>query len=150
MALSPELPLQNWQNLRIGEVAAQTGLTARTIRYYEQIGLLPGGAERPRGRHRHYDADDVDRLRLIAGLRDLLGLSLDQLRELVAARGAWFVPERPWRDDESVVERMAVIDAALAQIDDQLAALRARAHALARLEHELLARRHAIESKRLT
>ena len=70
--------------MRIGELAARTGLTAPTIRYYEQIGLLPGGP-RPRRSHRMYTEDDVDRLDLLRRLRDLLGVSLDQLKEIAAA-----------------------------------------------------------------
>ena len=38
--------------LRIGEVAELTGTTPRTIRYYEEIGLLPGAADRAQGKHR--------------------------------------------------------------------------------------------------
>ena len=47
--------------LRIGEVAERLGTTTRTIRYYEEIGLL-GGGEREAGRHRTYDEADVERL----------------------------------------------------------------------------------------
>src|SRR5947209_6219476 len=65
--------------LRIGEVAEQTGTTPRTIRYYEEIGLLPGAADRVLGKHRAYGAADVERINEIRRLRDLLGLSLDQL-----------------------------------------------------------------------
>ncbi len=45
--------------LRIGELAELTGTTPRTIRYYEEIGLLPG-AEREQGKHRLYAERDVD------------------------------------------------------------------------------------------
>ena len=136
--------------LRIGELAARTGLTPRTIRYYEEIGLLRGGQNRAKGGHRHYDGDDVERLALIARLRDLLGLSLEQLHDLVAAGVVWTVQQRPWLESESVLERMGVIDDALAHIDRQLALVRARTDALAQLEQELIGRRLAIESKRLT
>jgi MerR family transcriptional regulator, repressor of the yfmOP operon len=63
------------RHLRIGEVADLTGTTPRTIRYYEEIGLL-GGSERAQGKHRVYTQADVDRVREIIRLRDLLGLSL--------------------------------------------------------------------------
>ena len=46
--------------LRIGEVAELTGTTPRTIRYYEEIGLLPGAADRTQGRHRSYTEADVE------------------------------------------------------------------------------------------
>jgi DNA-binding transcriptional MerR regulator len=70
--------------IRIGEVAERVGITPRTIRYYEEIGLLPGG-ERPKGAHRLYDDADVERLIELTRLRDLLNLSLDELKELVEA-----------------------------------------------------------------
>ena len=60
------------------------------------------------------------------------------------------MPHRSWRDDETLVEQMGVIDEALAQVDGLLARVRARAEALATLEDRLVARRFAIESKRLT
>jgi DNA-binding transcriptional MerR regulator len=150
MSTSPELCLQIDKKLRIGEVAARAGLTPRTIRYYEQIGLLPGGAGRPKGRHRHYDGDDLEQLELIAGMRDLLGLSLEDVHELVAAGGTWFAPHRPWATSASMIERSAVIDEALEQVDHQLARVRSRAAELAALEQRLQARRLAIQSKRLT
>ena len=45
--------------MRIGDVAKQVGTTPRTIRYYEEIGLLPGEGEREAGRHRSYDERDA-------------------------------------------------------------------------------------------
>ena len=59
--------------LRIGEVASEVGTTPRTIRYYEEIGLLPAAADRPSGGHRNYTTADVERLRELIRLRDLLG-----------------------------------------------------------------------------
>jgi DNA-binding transcriptional MerR regulator len=47
--------------LRIGEVARLVETTPRTIRYYEEIGLLPASGERESGRHRHYSEADVQR-----------------------------------------------------------------------------------------
>jgi DNA-binding transcriptional MerR regulator len=70
--------------LRIGEVAEQVGVTPRTIRYYEERGLLDR-EDRPKGAHRVYDEADVARLRELLRLRDLLGLSLEELVELAEA-----------------------------------------------------------------
>ena len=60
--------------LRIQEVAAETGLTTRAIRYYEEIGLLEPAA-RSDGAYRLYDASDLERLRFIKSLRDDAGFS---------------------------------------------------------------------------
>ena len=83
-------------------------------------------------------------------MRDLLGLSLEEISELVATGGTWFAPSRPWETSASMAERSAVVDAALAQVDLQLTRVRSRAADLEALEQRLLARRRAIESKRLT
>jgi DNA-binding transcriptional MerR regulator len=74
---APERPL------RIGEVAELTGTTPRTLRYYEEIGLLPGAAGRAQGEHRCFTRADVDRVKRIVRVRDLLGLSLDELTKVV-------------------------------------------------------------------
>src|SRR6188474_3393891 len=68
--------------LKIQEVAAETGLTTRAIRYYEEIGLLePAG--RSDGAYRLYDASDLERLRFIKSLRDDAGFSLAQVGKLL-------------------------------------------------------------------
>ena len=66
----------------IGEVQQATGLSARTLRYYEELGLLPGVRRRAGGR-RVYGPDEVERLRFIQRLK-ALGLSLAEIKELNA------------------------------------------------------------------
>ena len=68
--------------LRINEVAAETGLTTRAIRYYEEIGLLEPAA-RSDGDYRLYDASDLERLAFIRSLRDDAGFSLAQIGQLL-------------------------------------------------------------------
>jgi DNA-binding transcriptional MerR regulator len=74
--------------LRIGDVAEQVGVTTRTIRYYEELGLLGSGSSREKGAHRTYDEADVVRLQELIRLRDLLGLTLEELVELAEAEEA--------------------------------------------------------------
>jgi MerR family transcriptional regulator, repressor of the yfmOP operon len=64
---------------RIGEVAEATGLTQRTIRYYEELGLLKPAAHISGG-NRRYDDEDLERLSLIKRLREVVGLSLADIR----------------------------------------------------------------------
>jgi DNA-binding transcriptional MerR regulator len=68
--------------LKIGELARRTGLSVRTIRFYEQVGLLTATA-RTEGNHRVYAADEVAQLQRISSLRRL-GLSLAQVGEVLA------------------------------------------------------------------
>jgi DNA-binding transcriptional MerR regulator len=66
----------------ITEVSEQTGLSPRTVRYYEEMGLLPDVRRRSSGR-RVYGADELERLGFISRLK-ALGLSLSEIRELNA------------------------------------------------------------------
>ena len=78
----PAVPL-----LRIQQVAADVGLTTRTIRYYEELGLLKPAA-RSEGYYRLYDDDDLERLRFIKGLRDDAGFSLAEIGLLLEDEAA--------------------------------------------------------------
>lgn len=68
------------QDLRIGELARRTGTNTPTIRYYEQIGLLPPASRRGGGQ-RSYGDEDVKRLSFIRRCRDF-GFSIEQVRTL--------------------------------------------------------------------
>jgi MerR family transcriptional regulator, repressor of the yfmOP operon len=130
--------------LRIGDVARLTGTTPRTVRYYEEIGLLPESAQREPGAHRLYTDADVDRMRELVHLRDLLGLSLDELRELVAAEDARAALRREWR---SGVRRREILEQGLAHVDRQLGLVRHRRDQIAELERELAAKRRRISAR---
>ncbi len=135
------------RSLRIGEVAEQTGTTPRTIRYYEEIGLLPGAGDRAQGQHRCYTAADVERINEIVRLRDLLGLSLDQLRQLLEAETARAELKREYHETEDPEARRRILDQALGHIANQLELVRGRRSELERLESELLDRRRLVNKR---
>jgi MerR family transcriptional regulator, repressor of the yfmOP operon len=133
------------RKLRIGEVARLTGTTPRTVRYYEEIGLLPESSPRERGAHRTYTEADVERMHELVHLRDLLGVSLDELRELVAAEDARAALRREWRSGvEDPVRQREILEEALAHVDRQLGLVRRRRDQIAQLEDELSAKRKRI------
>ncbi len=70
----------NKQSVQIGELARTLGVTTRTIRYYEEIGLM-GSPERMGGGIRTYNRDDTLRLKFILKLKEL-GISLNEMQEL--------------------------------------------------------------------
>jgi MerR family transcriptional regulator, repressor of the yfmOP operon len=133
--------------LRIGEVAEQTGTTPRTIRYYEEIGLLPGVADRGQGKHRCYTQADVERIDEIVRLRDLLGLSLEQLSQLLEAETARAELRREYHQTELPQERRRILDRALGHIGTQLELVRGRRHELEQLETELVQKRDSVKLK---
>jgi MerR family transcriptional regulator, repressor of the yfmOP operon len=133
--------------LRIGEVAKRTGTTPRTIRYYEELGLLAGAGERPRGSHRVYREADVERLDEVLRLKELLGLSLDELRELVEAEEARASLRREWHEGiDDPVRRREVVEEALGHIERQLKLVRRRRDEIAKLERELSAKRRRLRA----
>ena len=91
--------------LRIGEVAKRVGTTPRTIRYYEEIGLLPSEGARESGRHRLYGERDVARLRDALRLKELLGVSLDELKELLEAEETRAALREEWHHGDPDTRR---------------------------------------------
>src|SRR3546814_20989947 len=77
---------------QIGEVADRTGVTQRTLRFYEEKGLLPP-PERMDGGFRLYSDDDVQRIEYIRRLKQYLGFTLAELKERVEAEGPRQKPE---------------------------------------------------------
>ena len=125
-------------SLRIGDVARLVGTTPRTIRYYEEIGLLREGAERASGAHRLYTQTEVERLAEVMRLKDLLGLSLEELKTLLAAEEARAEVRAQLRRGDVVPERRReLLMEALGHVDRQLELVRRRASELSRLQDEL-------------
>ncbi len=133
--------------LRIGEVAELTGITPRTIRYYEEIGLLGGESGREQGKHRVYTQGDIDRIREIVRLRDLLGLSLEQLSQLLEAETARAELRREYHSTEDPAERRRILTELRGHIAGQLGLVRSRRRELHRLERELAGKQELVETR---
>jgi DNA-binding transcriptional MerR regulator len=135
------------RSLRIGEVAERTGVTPRTIRYYEEIGLLGGASERIQGKHRAYTEGDVERIEEIIRLRDLLGLSLEQLSQLLEAESARAHLRREYRQTESRAERRRILTQSARHIRTQLDLVRGRLSQLTELAGELEQKQALVERR---
>jgi len=133
--------------LRIGELAELTGTTPRTIRYYEEIGLLGAPEDRAQGKHRSYSEADVERVREIVRLRDLLGLSLEQLSRLVEAETARADIRREYRQAEDPDARRRLLEQALGHMATQLELVRGRRKELEQLESELVAKQRSVRRR---
>ena len=134
--------------LRIGDVARLVGTTPRTIRYYEEIGLLPEAPERPSGGHRLYSTAEVERLREVIRLKQLLGVTLDELKDLLTAEEARAaVRVQLQRDDVHPERRRELLQEALGHIDRQLALVEHRTTELAKLREELGETRRRVRRK---
>ncbi len=105
---------------QIGEVAEMVGLSLRTIRHYEEVGLVPPSG-RTTGGFRLYSDEDVARLALVKQMKPL-GFTLDEMRELLEIRAR--LNDRPGSDDperSDFLERLAMF---AATADEQCARLR--------------------------
>jgi DNA-binding transcriptional MerR regulator len=128
--------------LRIGDVAELTGCTPRAIRYWEEVGLLPGGAQPSKGRHRTYGRDDVDRIRALVRTRELLGINLDELREAYETELSRDELRERWHaGDLSGDEQEHLLHEVLGHVDVQLRLVRDRIARLRDFEAELVATR---------
>ena len=111
--------------LTIGTLSKKTGTKVQTIRYYEQIGLMPEPG-RTEGGQRRYDNAQLDRLSFIRHSRQL-GFSLDAIRELLDLSDQ---PNRPCEEADAIARRQ------LNQVEQRMARLKALRTELKRMVHE--------------
>ena len=109
--------------MRIGQLADRIGVTTKSIRFYESIGLLPDPARTPSG-YRDYAETDAERLTFVKTAQRL-GLSLDEIREILALR------ERGQQPCGYVAD---VLARQVASLDDRIREMRALRDELNRLQ----------------
>jgi MerR family copper efflux transcriptional regulator len=113
----------NEEYLSIGEVAQSIGLSLRTIRYYEELGLAVPSA-RTKGGHRLYTAADINRLRLIMKMKPL-DFTLDEMSALLRAREQATAYGTPEKDRAHALEQLAMftelVEERWQRLKDQLA-----------------------------
>ena len=136
------------RTLRIGEVAERVGVTTRTIRYYEELGLLGTGATRTKGTHRLYTEADITRLEELIRLRDLLVLSLEELVALAEAEEARAALRDQWAESASDRERARVVNAAIPVVERQLELVRGRQQRLSEFAEELSQKLRSLHDRR--
>ncbi len=107
----------------IGELARSTGINPKTIRYYEEVGLLPPAARLPSG-YRQYGAEDVERLEFIRNAK-ALSVTLEEIKEVLAFRDRGVAP-CPYV--------LKLLDAKVKEIQGRIRGLRMLAEDLRRLQ----------------
>ncbi|MBT2513100.1 MerR family transcriptional regulator [Arthrobacter sp. ISL-30] len=121
--------ISSTNTMHIGELAERTGLSLRTIRHYDDVGLLPATA-RTEGGFRVFSEDDFERLMVIKQMKPL-GFSLEEMAEILALLGA---PDSASPDGsvalaeflERAVHQRAKMARNLAQADEFIQRLSAR------------------------
>jgi DNA-binding transcriptional MerR regulator len=128
--------------MQIGEVATRVGLSLRTIRHWDEVGLVVP-SKRSAGGFRLYTEADIDRLVLVKTLKPL-DFSLEQMRELLATIDG--LENDTGADSELTAELMGRLAVFRAAADSRVEALRAQVQGLEMLSREL--RRLAGENRR--
>lgn len=123
----------------IEQVATRTGLTKRTLRYYEEVGLLlPTG--RTEGNYRRYSEDDIQRLERIKNLRELLGFSLNDIRELLEADDERGQIKEAYQHETDDATKLAQLDRSDELIRKQLHLIEQKIDGLEQMRQPLLAK----------
>jgi DNA-binding transcriptional MerR regulator len=121
----------------IEQVATRTGLTKRTLRYYEEVGLLlPTG--RTEGNYRRYSEEAIQRLERIKNLRDLLGFSLNDIRELMDADDERGQIKEAYQQETEVASKLAQLDRSDELIRKQLHLIEQKIDGLEQMRQPLL------------
>ena len=129
-------PEQSEAYLQIGEVAERTGVTQRTLRFYEEKGLLKPPS-RLEGGFRLYSEDDVQRVDQIRRLQTLLGFTLADIKEMVEAEEVKTQLRAEYRKDAEISERRAKIARAIEVTERQVAVVDQKLVALSEMKSNL-------------
>lgn len=106
--------------MNIGTTSAHSGVSAKMIRYYEEIGLIPKPPRRDSG-YRDYGEADVHRLRFVHRAREL-GFSIERIRDLLRL---WHDQKRPSREVKKVAEEhIAELEGQIARMHGLLSTLK--------------------------
>lgn len=104
---------------KIDDVSKLTGLTKRTIRYYEEIGVLPV-PQRSKGRVRLYTQDDIDRLQKIINAKEVLGFSLKEIQDYLSINEVFESNKSVYRNTTDPQEQRDSLQQITNIIDEQL------------------------------
>lgn len=131
-----EAPSEERATLQIGEVAERTGVTQRTLRFYEEKGLLKPPS-RLEGGFRLYSEEDVERVERIKRMQTLLGLSLADIKEMVEAEEVKLQIKASYRKDAEISERKAKMRKAVEVTQHQASIIEQKLTALQEMKDHL-------------
>ncbi|TAK74582.1 MAG: MerR family transcriptional regulator [Dehalococcoidia bacterium] len=135
------------QRYQIGEVAERTGVTQRTLRFYEEKGLLDP-PERMEGGFRLYSEDDINRVTYIRRLQELLGFTLSEIKEMVDAEEEMQQIAATRRPDLALSERVERVSTLVAALSRQLEVIEHKVTHLSAMKEELSAKMTRMQARR--
>ncbi len=125
--------------LQIGEVAQRTGVTQRTLRFYEEKGLLRPPS-RMDGGFRLYSEEDVKRVEHIRRLQDLLGISLADIKDMVDADEVLRELRSQYRPESAIAEKRKQLEKATTVTEAQFVIVKQKTEQMREMETQLTER----------
>lgn len=122
--------------LQIGEVAERTGVTQRTLRFYEEKGLLRPPS-RMDGGFRLYSEEDVRRVEQIRRLQNLLGVTLAEIKEMVEAEEILHELKAQYRPEAGISEKRRQLQKAIEVVERQYAIVSQKAEQMSEMKSQL-------------
>ena len=147
MNVHPADPSDAVARFQIGEVADRTGVTQRTLRFYEEKGLLRP-PERMDGGFRLYSENDVTRIGYIKQLQDLLGFTLSEIKDMVEAEDLLLQMSATRRPERELPERLERSAQILGALTKQLDLVDHKVEQLTLLREELRAKVLRVTTRR--
>lgn len=141
----PNTAMRNYYSIE--QVATRTQLTKRTLRYYEEMGLLPQ-AERTEGNYRRYTEEDLQRITYIKSLRELMGFSLSEIRKFLQAEDEREQERAAFRQGADIQQKLQHLDRSDEIIHEQLTLIEQKMEGLKSMRRQLFERLEKHERKR--
>ncbi|MCS7464026.1 MerR family transcriptional regulator [Paenibacillus doosanensis] len=132
--------------LKIDDVAKQSGLSKRTIRYYEEIGILPS-PERSEGGTRLYRQEHIEYLNRITVAKEVLGFTLQELQHFLSLRDSLESQKAEYKKASDPKEQMEKLNEILAITDNQLEIIAQKIHKILSIQTELVALRERARAR---
>lgn len=133
---------------QIGEVAERTGVTQRTLRFYEEKGLLRP-PERMDGGFRLYSEEDVQRIEYIRRLQQYLGFTLAEIKEMVEAEDLRQQIIATFRPDRELPARLERVQRIIGALERQLEVVDHKVEALAGMQADLHGKLERVTARRV-
>jgi MerR family transcriptional regulator, repressor of the yfmOP operon len=132
---------------QLGEVAERTGVTQRTLRFYEEKGLL-NPPERMDGGFRLYSESDVQRIEYIRQLQQLLGFTLADIKEMVEAEELRQQIIATFRPDRELPARLERVNRIIGALERQLEVVDHKVEHLMEMQNDLRAKMERVQTRR--
>ncbi|NGY86295.1 MerR family transcriptional regulator [Bacillus megaterium] len=132
--------------LKIDDVAKQSGLTKRTIRYYEQIGLMPA-PPRSEGGFRLYTEEHVEFLKKITNAKEVMGFSLQELQEFLALSDTLEIQKMDYRQVKGTSQQKEKLERVLHTVEERLKLIEQKKKNILKVESDLLSLRDRAKAR---